>query len=260
MKNFCVIHILLFILLMLVYQCTHAQDYVVTTKGDTIYGSVKPITYSPDKKVQVTTSDKKKTVFSIVQVKGFSQKEAIFIPVRTQKGYVFMKMLKRGYLSLLAFQIENSTTFDGLYLQKLDGTGLEVPNLGFKKLVTNFLNDCEEVVKKIDEGELTRRMIDQIVDEYNACIQNKTEKQDQVVAANKQVAEKINVWDDLEAKVKTKEDFPGKKDALDMIADIKSRIGRKEKVPNFVVEGLKSSLSEADLSSELNAALKDLEK
>ena len=32
MKNYCIIHILLFILLMLVYQCSHAQR-IVTTKN-----------------------------------------------------------------------------------------------------------------------------------------------------------------------------------------------------------------------------------
>jgi hypothetical protein len=258
MKNLCFIHILLFILAMLVYQCTQAQDYVVTTKSDTLYGSVKPITFSTDKKVQVTTADKKKTVFSILQVRSFSLKDEVYTPVRTPKGYVFMKLLKPGYLSLLAFQIENATGYDGMYLLKKDGNGIEVPNLAFKKIVSGFLDDCADVNRKIASGEFTKRNLDKLVDEYNACVKSRTESQDQVIATNKQVAEKINAWDDLEAKVKAKEDFQGKQDALDMITDIKSKINRKEKVPNFIVEGLKSSLTNANLSVELEAALKEL--
>ena len=43
MKNLVVLHILLFVLLMLVFQFTNAQDYVLTTKGDSLTGEVKPL-------------------------------------------------------------------------------------------------------------------------------------------------------------------------------------------------------------------------
>ena len=38
MKSFGILHILLFIVMLLVYQCTKAQDLFVSTKGDTLVG------------------------------------------------------------------------------------------------------------------------------------------------------------------------------------------------------------------------------
>src|SRR6188768_3527079 len=140
MKN-CIIPVLIFLLFMLVYQCSKAQDYVVTSKRDTIHGAVKPLLYGAEKKVQVTTSDKKKTILPITQTSSFSYDGEIYHPVRTEKGYVFMKLLKEGYLSLYAFQMENQMTYDGRYLTKKDGTKMEVPNLSFKKNVTKFVAD-----------------------------------------------------------------------------------------------------------------------
>src|SRR5687767_4710050 len=120
MKSYCIVPVLIALLLMLAYQCS-AQDYVVTTKNDTIRGDVKPLLYGADKKVQVTAADKKKTVLPITQTLGFSLRGEIFHPVRTDAGYTFMKLLKPGYLSLYAFQLENQMTYDGRYLLKKDG-------------------------------------------------------------------------------------------------------------------------------------------
>ena len=258
MKNFSVIHILLFVLLMLVYQCAEAQDYVVTIKGDTIKGDVKQLTYGPEKKVQVTTSDRKKNVFSIFQTRAFSYRGSVFHPVRNAKGYTFMKLIKSGYLSLYAFQQENQVTYDGLYLTKRDGTGLEVPNLTFKKHMQKFVEECPDVATRIDNGDLTKKTIEKIVDEYNDCITNKTENHEKVIVQTSEQSKKISTWDDLEEKVKSKADFEGKTNALEMITEIKSKIKRSEKVPNFLLEGLKSSLSQTDLSAELQSALNDL--
>src|SRR5688500_16184505 len=103
MKNFCVLHILLFVLLMLVYQCTKAQDLFVSLQGDTIRGEVKEFTFGPEKKVQVT-ADKKKTTYSILQTRSFVDNGETFQPVKGPRGYVFMKLIKPGYLSLLKYQ------------------------------------------------------------------------------------------------------------------------------------------------------------
>src|SRR5688572_8747735 len=121
MRSFSIIHIVLFLILMLAYQCAAAQDYVITTKGDTITGVVKPLNFGADKKVQVAEPGKKKTVYSLFQVNSFSLSGDMFKPVKGPAGYTFMKIIKPGYLSLLAFQQENQTTYDGMYLLKRDG-------------------------------------------------------------------------------------------------------------------------------------------
>jgi hypothetical protein len=258
MKSYCIVPVLIALLLMLAYECS-GQDYVVTTKNDTIRGDVKPLNYGNDKKVQVTSADKKKTVLAVTQTFGFSYRGEIFHPVRTEKGYVFMKLIKPGYLSLYGFQLENQVTYDGRYLVKKDGSRLEVPNITFKKSLTRFLNDCEVVAAKIDQGVLGRTKLDLVVDEYNACIDNKSAETSKVIAVHAEQTKKAAAWDVLEEKLSAEPDFEGKKDALDMVNEIKKKIKRSEKVPNFLVEGLKSALANRNLQPELEAALKELQ-
>ncbi|MFZ6013627.1 MAG: hypothetical protein ACOYXT_25030 [Bacteroidota bacterium] len=258
MKNFCIIHILLFLLLMLAYQCAGAQDYLVTTANDTLRGEIKPLTLGPEKKVQVNEDGKKKAIYPIVKVRSYIYKGEKYEPVRTDKGYTFMKVINPGYLSLYGFQMENQMAYDGLYLLKKDGTGIEVPNLSFKKQLVKFLADCEAIADKVERGELTKKNIQEIVNGYNECIANRTRAHDREIAIANEQTKKISAWDILEEKIKGKTDFEKKNDALDMISEIKNKIKRSEKIPNFLLESLKSSLAQTDLTSELENALNEL--
>lgn len=257
MKIFSVIQFLLFILLLLAYQCAHAQDYMVSVKGDTIKGELRPFS-GPEKKVQVVTTEKKKITLPMLQVRSYFYKGDRYEPVRNDAGYTFMKVLKPGYLTLYGFQIENQTGYDGRFLAKKDGSYLEVPNLTFKKLMVRFLQDCSDVSERIDNGTLGKRELHTIVDEYNACIEQRTQQTNQLTSQKQVQQKKSNVWDTLEEKVKAKPDFTGKTDALEMIGEIKGKISRNEKVPNFMIEGLKDALSSADVNAELEMALKEL--
>lgn len=258
MKNFSILHILLFLLVMLVYQCAKAQDYVVTLAGDTIKGRVKLLSYGLEKNVQVTTADKKKNTYSIFQTRTINFRGEKYAPMKASSGYVFMKVIKEGYLSLYAYQLPNQVPFDGLYLHKKDGQGLDVPNLSFKKLITRYLEDCSGVTGKIESGELGKNDLEQIVDAYNHCITEKTGDLNAAIIQEQQQSEKISAWDVLEKKIKDKPDFESKTDALEMITEIKSKIKKNEKVPNFLIEGLKNSLSDTGLSEDLQRALDEL--
>jgi hypothetical protein len=254
MKQFSFIHILLLILMLVVYHCSHAQEYVVPLRGDTIRGDVRPAGIGVTQRVQITPKDGKKKSFGVTEVREYKFKEDIYRPVKGVNGYVFMKLLRDGYLSLYGFQPDNQTNYDGRFLSRKDGQGIEVPNLTFKKSISKFLNDCPSVAEKVDAGELNKRDIEQIVDAYNACVTTKTT----AVAVETQ---KLNPLDALEQKVKSKDEFSGKSDALDMISEMKKKVQRQEKVPNFMIEGLKNALaSQTDVASELDAALKELTK
>lgn len=257
MKTFGIAHLLLFILLLLVYQCTCAQDFFVSTRGDTVKGEVKQIAFGPEKKVRVTTAAKKKHTFSIFQTRSFTDRGESFVPAKGPQGYVFMKVKKSGYLSLLSFQQDNQTSYDGLFLMKRDGSGVEVPGLTFKKIMTRFVSDCPEVSARIGDGALGRSDIEQIVDEYNRCIEGTTAAHNKVAAQYQEQSKKISAWDVLEEKVNGLEQFQGRQDALEMITDIKGKIKRNEKIPNFLLQALKENLSNTGLSLEVDNALKE---
>ena len=257
MKNIVVLHILLVILLMLIWKVAGAQDYLLTARGDSLVGEVRPLFYGPEKKVQLVSEDREKTTYSILQVKAFSSEGDIYHPVKGESGYVFMKLLQPGYLSLYAYQLENQTRFDGLFLKKLDGQTLAVPNLGFRKYMTRFLEDCPVVAGKIDSGELGKKELNDIVAQYNACITNRTVDHRQVLAERAEKKTKISAWQSLEERIRSME-FGEKNNALEMIAEIRKKIERQEQIPNFLTEGLKNSLEGTGLSDDLEQALSQI--
>ncbi|HTJ49911.1 MAG TPA: hypothetical protein VL443_10685 [Cyclobacteriaceae bacterium] len=241
-------------LLLLTYSA-FSQDYVVTIKGDTLRGKVKTIMFGPDKKVTVTGANKKKTTVSLFQTKAYSVKGETYHPVKGDKGYTFMKLIKPGYLSLYGFQLENQTSFDGLYLLKKDGHGVEVPNLTFKKTMLRFLSDSPEVTAKIEDGTLGKQELDEIIDAYNSYIDSKSKSQQQAIAVKKEQLKGIGEWEAFEEKVKAEPNFEGKSTALEMISEVKNKVKNSEKIPNFLSEGLKGLLQNTSLKEELAGLL-----
>lgn len=238
---------------------TSAQDYVVTAKGDTLKGKVKMFVNGLDKRVQVIQADKKKQTFTIIQVRSFYLKGENYRPVKFADSYVFMKPLKQGYLSLYAFQMKGQLTYDGRYLLKLDGQGMEVPNLGFKRNMSRFLSECHELTSQIEEGKRGYSDLNEIIDEFNACINTKTNIQVNA-PANSEVAASVNLdqWNALETKVQNSS-LSEKNDALDMIKDIKNKLGKGEQVPKFLTEALKAALkNDEELTTELVKAMETL--
>lgn len=256
MKSFSFTHPIFFLILALIYSSSDAQDYVVTVRGDTLRGKVKPQSYGPDKKVSVKDTSGKKTTLSIFQTKAYVIDNETFHPVKNEKGYTFMKLVKPGYLSLYAFQPENQTTYDGSYLLKRDGAGIEVPNLSFKKIISRFLADDTELSERIEKGDFNKRQLNEIIDEYNDYINKKSIKQNENFAALIEKSKTLQGWQALEDKIKTTDNFEKKDNVLEMISDVKTRINNSEKIPNFLIEGLRSALAETEFKADLENILK----
>lgn len=260
MKSFGFVHVILVLIFLLAFQCSHAQDYVLTNRGDSIPGSVKIFNTGVQKRVTVTGADKKKQHIDLLNVREFRFENDIYRPMKGPNGYSFMKMISDGYLALYGFQLEGQVNYDGLFLTKKDGTGMEVPNLNFKKGLKNYLEDCPEVVEKINEGTYGKKDLNTIISEYNSCIQGKSVNHSKIIAENQEIKKKSGPWETLSEKLSAHPDFEGKSDAIDMIGEIKGKISRMEKVPNFMIEGLRNSLKPSNLQAELENALLELKK
>jgi hypothetical protein len=236
-----------------------AQDYLVTPQNDTLRGKVKLLNFGTLPKVQLTTDEGKKNVYEVIQVKSFTIDNDIYHTIRSAQNYSFMKLMVPGYLSLYAYQPTGQNSWDGRYLVKRDGSSIEVPNLAFKKRMTAFLEDCPAISGKIEMGDLNRNDLEEILKEYNACIVSKTERHQENIQITQEKKEKINYWKTLEDALQSKPEFDGKSDAQDMIKEIKLKIQRSEKIPNFVIEGLKNALqNQDDLKKILQSALEQV--
>jgi hypothetical protein len=226
-------------------QATAPPDYIITFKGDTIRGIVA-ISYDMDK-VQITPPDLqgKKMGFRAFQIRAIRQQGEVYNPLPYGTSYRFMKLIKSGYLSLYAFRDPNQSAFDGRFLVKRDGSSVEVPNFMFKKVISGFLKDCEKVAREIREGTIKITQLEQIVDEYNVCIDNNTRRIYATVpdrAPNPKSILLVN----LEVKVQGLPDFPHKKDAMDLLHDIGEKLDNHQPVPNYLTEGLENYLGTID--------------
>lgn len=245
----------LFILLFLIGSGALAQsDYLVTTKSDTIKGDLRILSYDQLDRVQITNNGKKE-IYTAMQVLILKKDEGFYKPVQIDQSIRLMKIIKGGYLSLYGYKLPNQSTFDGRYLVKLNGSTMEVPNLAFKKMMANYLEDCHELSIKLKQGDLGRGDIEKIVEEYNLCMA----KEKPAVAQQESIAspESLNKTKQKEAiqnlKSKIKEQtFSGKDDALDILSDIESKVDRNENVSNYLLGGLQSALKDqAALSEDL---------
>jgi hypothetical protein len=251
----------LFLLLMgiLTFRVACGQDYLVTAKNDTLPGKTKMLNFNGSYKVQLTADGQKRKTYEVYEVKAFRLENEMYHTVRHTSGYAFMRLLKPGYLSLYAFQESGQVNWDGRMLVKADGSTQEVPNLGFKKRMSVFLGDCAEVRTKIELGAYSRSNIEQAIDEYNQCIAVRSAaNQEQIKQAIIQT-EKGSAWTELEQAVDASDDFAGKQDAADMIREVKLKLSRQEKIPNFLLEGLRASLKDqAKLAALLDKAIGQL--
>jgi hypothetical protein len=236
-------------------------NYLITSKADTLYGKIRILSYDLIDRVQIETSGKKE-MFTALQVLKVEIDSQVYRPIQYDRKVMLMKLLKPGYLSLYAFRLPEKNLYDGRFLVRLDGTSIEVPNIGFKRILGTFLEDCEPIATKIKKGDLVKKELDKIIDEYNLCVNDVKNKVESPVVAEPIVVqnEKTIAIDALIKKVEA-EDFSTKKDALDLLRDIQIKAGKNETIPNYLSEGLKSYLSSVpSLTEDLEKLLELLKK
>jgi hypothetical protein len=243
---------------------SYAQtDYAVTSKGDTLRGRTKILSYDFYDRVQVVEGKKKKQ-YTALEVKSVYMDGETYHTVKYDQRYRYMRLIKPGFLSLYGFRLQNQSSYDGQYLVKKNGTGMEVPNLTFKKGMAGFLDECPEVVTKIKNGDLGRRDVDQIIDLFNSCLQFETEKKiseaSPVVISKEEEANMVAI-NSLIKKVEGTTDFTEKTDVLDLLKDLRSKVGRKEILPNYLTKDIKKNLSsQPQLTEDVDKLLELLKK
>lgn len=241
--------------------CSAQSNYAVTVKGDTLRGTIQLMTYDLQDRL-VITRDKKKENYTALQVPTLYLDSVLYKVQRLDNGYRYMQVLKSGFLSLYGFRMKNQFGFDGRMLIKMDGSKLEVPNIGFKKQLSEFLGDCDVLAERIRNAELGRKEIDQIIDLYNECAETKkavqTLTQAAMAAPNATATPQATALEKLAARVRGAA-LANQKDVDDLIADMATKLTNNQKIPNYQIGALKEFLAGKGLDAELNAFLSTLE-
>jgi len=251
-----------FLAFMLLSCTAGAQSsYLITSKADTLFGKIRILSYDRIDRVQIET-DKKKEIFTALEVLFVQIDSQVYKPIQYESKVMLMKLLIPGYLSLYAFKFPDKNYYDGRFLVRLDGTSMEVPNIGFKKILGEYLENCETVSNQVKNGELVKKELDKIINDYNICVKDrKNAVQTQVVTEPVLIENETSIAIESFIKKIESEDFPTKKDALDLLRDIQVKAGKNETIPNYLSEGLKSYLSSIpSLAEDLNKLLELLKK
>jgi hypothetical protein len=237
--------------------CFAQSDYIVTAKGDTIRGEVVITSYDVDR--IIVHVNKKKTAYTALQARTVVINGEIYKTQLFGNTYKVMKLIRPGFLSLYGYKDANQSNYDGRYMVKLNGTSMEVPNLVFKKSISKFLEDCPTVKDKLKDHELTRKNLVEIIDFYNACMDDKTKKINGVPTPVTAAPITSAPLDNLREKVAALPDFADKKNSLELINDIGTKIGNGQEIPKYMIEGLKNYLgAQAAVKADLDAFLASL--
>jgi hypothetical protein len=160
----------LFLFLFLFGYGVQAQsDYLVTLKSDTLKGDLRILSYDQLDRAQIS-HDGKKEMLTALQISFLNLNNEIYKPVKLDNTIRLMKVIKSGYLSLYGFKLPNQATYEGRFLVKLDGTSMEMPNIGFKKIMAAYLEDCSELSERLKKGELGKGDLEEIIDQFNLCV------------------------------------------------------------------------------------------
>ncbi len=220
-----------------------AQSYLVTLKGDTLLGEVRILSYDLMDRLQLGEG-KKKSTLTALQVRQATINGESYVPVKFENNIRMMKVIRRGYLSLYAFRMPNQMNYDGRILVKIGSPPQEVPNLGFKRYVGNLVEDCPAVADRVRNGDLERRNVETLVDEYNKCIEALTQRR----FDNSEFKER-NATIDFIVEMRTRvqgSQLASKSEVLDLLSNMTEKVRKKEPVPSYMKEGLKSYLSQQE--------------
>jgi hypothetical protein len=240
--------------------CTAARaqgDYAVTAKGDTLRGEIQILTYDLQDRLQIV-SDKKKQHYTCLQVPTVFIDSVVYRAQRHENGYRYMNLIKGGFLSLYGFRLKGQFGYDGRMLIRLDGKSMELPNIGFKKQMSDFLADCEALALQIKNSELGRKDLDEIIDTYNDCSKPGSATAATVSAAGERV---LAALENLSAKARTSA-IANQKDLDDLLTDLSLKIKGNQKIPNYQIAALKEYLAghtaaQAELTAFLDALAKN---
>tara|TARA_R110000796_G_scaffold252627_1_gene388926 strand:- start:7274 stop:8056 length:783 start_codon:yes stop_codon:yes gene_type:complete len=248
----------IFTLSILSFSAT-GQDILTKLSGETMTGDVQLLANSDGMPYAVVKNGRDKETVELFSIKDISIPEfGLIKPIKIGEQYRFGLIVSEDYLSVYKYSTSNRMDdFGMIALQKFGGAAFALPGIvGFKKLMSDYLSDCPEVSDKIDEKELKRNDIDQIVKDYNGCIALKNSVEQKPISYYQASASKIpeskqTMLKDFETLLKYSEKVEDKDSVTDMFSDFSSKLNKGEKVPEYLINAIKNAIKNDEKLMEL---------
>lgn len=241
--------------LLLAFSESQAQDQLITLKGDTLQGQYEIIVRSNNESVNFVNTSGKKQRFRLFDVKRILTADGEIIePIQIENRYTFGKLIKGGYLSLYAFKGANSkTTFNEMVLTKLDGSSQVVPGaIGFRKAISQFLDECSSVSEKIKNKDLTKNELETIISEFNACLSNNVSASSAQPKSHESFETTLQTQiDDFRTLLKYSDKIENKADVSEMFEDVIDKLSIGKPIPNYLRKLITSSVEKDEQLKKL---------
>lgn len=199
--------------ILLVFASSAQEGYLITLKGDTLKGSITFLQNTFYDELHVKNEDGK-TTFKAYQVQFVRIQDQAYEPITYANKKVMAQVVTKGALSQYLVRQENESTFNTRVLYK-DDEALVISNIGFRKRLIEYLNDCPLLTRQLENKEINPNKLAHIITTYNTnCIGETAEKP-------------------------TKPDFSELKELSQLLTDILTRVDSDEKVPTYMINALK---------------------
>lgn len=234
------------------------DDYVILAKGDSLTGKASLLQPGELHDELQIKSGKKKQRFKAFQVKRAYIKGKMYHPIRLDGIYKYMLLEKKGYASIYRYRPEQSYEFTAQYLSKVDGGGADVPNFTFKKTVGDFVSDCPEVLRKVNERTYRRSNLEEMVDAYNECITSGDVYKHSVIKKNAEDSGGIALLDII---INKAEQSDANEELTTLLGDIKTKLENGDSIPKYLISALKDQSSELpEIKTEITEFIKKISK
>ncbi len=250
---------LFYSIILLLTSTAYAQDYVITVQKDTLYGKVEillPDQFNEELSIIVDGDKKRLKSFQILEAYTDS---TIYHPAKVLNKYRILELIEGGYLSLYLYRADESYDFNTSYLLKSTTEGMIVPNISFRKRVTDFVSECPEVVAKLDDKTYKKNDLRQIVEDYNNCLEQQTQNKfnEQGPVINETDMSALTLVVGIQKKLNSSAD-----DELNtLLNDIKQKVKSGDAVPGYLISALKEQTKSIDsIKNEVEQLLKALSK
>ncbi len=215
------------------------QDILITLEGDTLEGKVSFFRKSYYDQVELKNEEGKE-VYKSYQITSARKDDISYFPIVYNNRRVIGKLISKGALSHYMVMSEDVNGFGTEILVKEDDTHLVVSNIGFRKRLLEFINDCQVLIDKLESKEMSASDLSNVISIYNNSCANG------------------------EGSTPILEDIPEIEESSDLqefaqlIIDIQKKIDAGEKVPSYLIEALKE-VEPSSIQEDIKKLIKKLE-
>lgn len=267
------------------------KQYVVKMNGDTLYGKIMINPVRDNSRSMLFKGDDgiKKKIQALRYRFAYYSEKYQFRSVPYLKQRLFMIIVSEGPQASLYYYVhkrDNSTLTSRIVVNH-KGEALELSVLNFKNQMREFMNDCPQVVARLDSREFRFKNYSKLVTAYNGCELNKTvvasdnppttvsspkptvSTTSSVTTATPAIAavppepsistkpEKSDIQllrlgkiEGFKNFVNSLSDFESKKDILEVVVDLENRINQNSEIPDYLWSSLSSMVKGHDALTE----------